>query len=769
MAGTCTAPARSCGDAGGRDDRHTGSDRCRLSSDQPVGRLESSTATAGAALPSMPERAACRGKTSAPERGIENLRGGESREAGSKRVPDRPDSNAATLHAPEQAAPGRAPRTVQAGEVAADTPLLPVASHAAVRHRGSPHADALPARMEANGAAATSPAPSRAAGPTAPFPDQRPAAARLSPASHAVPVPLPVVAPAEPPPTAALAPQPSQGDPIAELSVGPVSAAALLNPQCQREIIKQAAGMTTRQVAGLLATAAPEVVPPRDTLRAVARDRFTLKVSIDRECEQGLRQLKDLRSHLDPRMSWGDLVARLVREAVARHDPRGGGRRRGRAGRPAASSRRGRSRTPAVVPPAARAGGGGGDTPAPQGETAAAREQPRAAASPNAAPVRGSAPTAPPTGATPAGGVAPAVGAVATASATPAADVAPAVESRPARSAPEPVSAPSAAAAAPEGQSAGARVTCPARGAPASGAPRRTVPATPANGARQTGPSGALEAATAPIFASGGAADGSDAAPVPQGTPPASMFSSGGTVDGTDVPPVSPCAAPAPKFACASPADRSDAVPVPQSAPPAPKSARRGAADSSDAAPVPQDAPPAPHFASGGPADGAEFPPLPPGTPPAPEVAGDVPLARGAGGTPTESSPQFTRDAPRGPRRPPVRRPIPAAVRRHVWLRDGGRCCYRDPLTGRRCNSSHLLQIDHLLRKHSVYGCGRGWTHPKRCVRDEVWEGSGGARMAARRRAVGSRRSCGARYWNCAGRRAITAGCMARRWSESSA
>ena len=49
-------------------------------------------------------------------------------------------------------------------------------------------------------------------------------------------------------------------------------------------------------------------------------------------------------------------------------------------------------------------------------------------------------------------------------------------------------------------------------------------------------------------------------------------------------------------------------------------------------------------------------------------------------------------------RQSPPRRHIPAAVRRHVWQRDGGRCCYRDPLTGRRCTSSHLLQIDHLLR-----------------------------------------------------------------------
>ena len=40
---------------------------------------------------------------------------------------------------------------------------------------------------------------------------------------------------------------------------------------------------------------------------------------------------------------------------------------------------------------------------------------------------------------------------------------------------------------------------------------------------------------------------------------------------------------------------------------------------------------------------------------------------------------------------------FPAAVRRHGWQRDGGRCCYRDPLSGRRYASSHFLQIDHLL------------------------------------------------------------------------
>ena len=183
--------------------------------------------------------------------------------------------------------------------------------------------------------------------------------------------------------------------------------------------------MSTRQVANLLATAAPEVLPPRDTLRAAAPDRYTLKVSIDQECEQSLRLLKDLMSHVDPRMSWGDLVARLVRDAVARHDPRGGGSRQRRrrsassAGNPGASPRRapketraagpaggpaqrvGESserapnRTRAAVAPLAPARRTGGATPAPPGDTAATEGQHPIGVLASAVPPSQSAPAAP--------------------------------------------------------------------------------------------------------------------------------------------------------------------------------------------------------------------------------------------------------------------------------------------------------------------------------------------------------------------------------------
>ena len=315
-----------------------------------------------------------------------------------------------------------------AGDAAAvNTRVAPVASHAVAQDPGAGHAGAQLPRPELNGNAAPFPASSCDAvavpGPAAPSSDEGPAPQLLPPTNlpASAPVPVSVVAPSESLPPASLAPESSGHDPFAELSPGPSSAAPLLHPQRQRELIEQAAGMSTRQVAVLLAAAAPEVVPPRDTLRAVAPDRYTLKVTIDQECEQGLRRLKGLLSHIDPRMSWGNLVARLVREALERHDPRGGGsgqRRRRSAGsagaspRPAPnktraaraadapaqrvheSSRRASNRTRAAAAPAAPAQRGGGATPAPQVDTAATERQNPIAMLANAAPPSQSGPAA---------------------------------------------------------------------------------------------------------------------------------------------------------------------------------------------------------------------------------------------------------------------------------------------------------------------------------------------------------------------------------------
>ena len=154
--------------------------------------------------------------------------------------------------------------------------------------------------------------------------------------------------------------------------------APLRDPQRQRALIEQAAGLSTRQVAGLIAAAAPELPLRRDTLRALGAGTFSLTITIDQECQRELHLLKGLLAHRDPRMSWSDLVARLVREAVDRHDPSRGGR--GQRRRQSASSA---SDAPAGTPSARRCAGAARDarptagsaTPAPECETGAAAQR----------------------------------------------------------------------------------------------------------------------------------------------------------------------------------------------------------------------------------------------------------------------------------------------------------------------------------------------------------------------------------------------------------
>ena len=464
-----------------------------------------------------------------------------------------------------QSAPELAPPAGEcSGDAAAvNTPVVPVARHAVAQDRGAGHTGAPLPRPELNGNASLFPAPSCAPVPVAvsaaPSSDEGPAPQLLQPkdlsasasASASVPVPVPVAAPSELLRAASLAPESSRDDPFAELSPGPLSAAPLLHPQRQRELIEQAAGMSTRQVTGLLAAAAPEVVPPRDTLRAVAPDRYTLKVTIDQECEQGLRLLKDLMSHLDPRMSWGDLVARLVRETVVRHDPRGGGngqRRRG-AGSAGASPRRSPNKTRA-----AGAAAGTAQRVDESSQRAPNKTRAAGAAAGTAQRVDESSQRAPKT--------------------TRAAGASAAAAQR------------GGDTPAPPGDTAAAERQNPIAMLANAAPPRQSVPVALSAGARAGG--------------------------VPSAAPGAAV-------------PVSSVGTPAPE-----------------------------------------------------------------------RVRGVLPDG-GAPGASAFAAAHTTRDSVHSRHQSAPRRHIPAAVRRHVWLRDGGRCCYRDPLTGRRCTSSHLLQIDHLL------------------------------------------------------------------------
>ena len=94
-----------------------------------------------------------------------------------------------------------------------------------------------------------------------------------------------------------------------------------LNAAAKRELIERARGKSTRQVQELIAEFDPELVRPRDRLRALGRERWELKAVIDDECRRGLEHLRHWLSHVNPAMDFGELLQRLVADAVTKYDP----------------------------------------------------------------------------------------------------------------------------------------------------------------------------------------------------------------------------------------------------------------------------------------------------------------------------------------------------------------------------------------------------------------------------------------------------------------
>ena len=113
----------------------------------------------------------------------------------------------------------------------------------------------------------------------------------------------------------------------------------------RQKLVEDAAGKSARQVRRMLADLDPELAPPADRVRPLGDGRYELKATIDAECQQGLEQLRGLLSHVDPRMTLGQLVGRLVQEALDRHDP-GRPPRRARSGSRPADAKANAPRTP---------------------------------------------------------------------------------------------------------------------------------------------------------------------------------------------------------------------------------------------------------------------------------------------------------------------------------------------------------------------------------------------------------------------------------------
>ena len=131
----------------------------------------------------------------------------------------------------------------------------------------------------------------------------------------------------------------------------PTEPPLVLDAVGRQKLVEEAAGKSTRQVKRMLADLDPELAAAADRVRPLGNGRYELKALIDAECQRGLEQLAGLLSHVNPRMTVGQLVGRLVREALDRHDP---SRRRPRTGSRPADAHAHAAPTPAAEPKAGR-------------------------------------------------------------------------------------------------------------------------------------------------------------------------------------------------------------------------------------------------------------------------------------------------------------------------------------------------------------------------------------------------------------------------------
>ena len=89
-----------------------------------------------------------------------------------------------------------------------------------------------------------------------------------------------------------------------------------------RDLIEQAEGRSSRQVARLIADLTPQAAPPRERLRPLGHGHWELRVVVDDSCHAGLDLLRALLSHVNPALSYGELLSRLVADGTKKYDPR---------------------------------------------------------------------------------------------------------------------------------------------------------------------------------------------------------------------------------------------------------------------------------------------------------------------------------------------------------------------------------------------------------------------------------------------------------------
>ena len=94
-----------------------------------------------------------------------------------------------------------------------------------------------------------------------------------------------------------------------------------LSVERKQELVKKAEGCSTRATMQLLSEVDPSLSVPREQARFLGKGKVEIKVIVDESCHKKLEELKNLLSHKNPSLSYGELLLILTDEALEKHDP----------------------------------------------------------------------------------------------------------------------------------------------------------------------------------------------------------------------------------------------------------------------------------------------------------------------------------------------------------------------------------------------------------------------------------------------------------------
>ena len=90
----------------------------------------------------------------------------------------------------------------------------------------------------------------------------------------------------------------------------------------KKSLIKKTLGKSQAKTQKLLSGVDPEVFQKKEKTRFIGNQKVELQVILDEDCFKNLETLKNLLSHKNPRMSYGELISLLAELGLQKYDPR---------------------------------------------------------------------------------------------------------------------------------------------------------------------------------------------------------------------------------------------------------------------------------------------------------------------------------------------------------------------------------------------------------------------------------------------------------------